>query len=110
MSYKVIALPEFRREVKKLAKKYRSLKTELSVLFDELTTNPTLGTPLDNDVYKIRLAITSKGKGKKGGARVITYVKIDNTTVLLLSIYNKGEKDTISDKEIQELLKSILNN
>jgi hypothetical protein len=86
------------------------LKTELSVLIDELTKTPTLGTPLGNDVYKIRMSIASKGKGKKGGARVITYVKVDNTTVLLLSIYNKGEKDTISDKEIQELLKSILKN
>lgn len=104
MRYNVIAVPEFRRELKRLAKNYPSLKTEIAVLFDELGKIPTLGTPLGNDVYKIRLAIASKGKGKRGGARIITYAQLDDTTVLLLSIYNKGQKDIISDKEIRELL------
>jgi len=104
MSYSVELSEHFKREAKRLAKKYRSLKTELTGLFEELEQNPTLGTPLGSSVYKIRLAITSKGKGKSGGARVITYVEVDDTTVLLLSIYNKGEKDTITDKEIKELL------
>jgi len=67
-----------------------------------------MGTPLGNDVYKIRLAIASKNKGKSGGARVISFVKIINETVYLLSIYNKGEKDTLSDNEIEELLKGYL--
>ena len=105
MSYNLILSDNFRKEAKRLIKKYRSLKTELEVLGEELSEEPTLGTPLGNDVYKIRLAIYSKGKGKSGGARVITYVKIDNETVLLLSIYNKGEKDSITNKEIQDLLK-----
>ena len=104
MSFKIIASDHFKKEAKRLIKKYRSLKTELEVLGKELSEEPTLGTPLGNDVYKIRLAISSKSKGKSGGARVITYVKVDNESVLLLSIYNKGEKDSISDKEIQKLL------
>ena len=66
--------------------------------------NPTLGTSLGNDIYKIRLAITSKGKGKRGGARVMTFVKVSDTTVLLFSIYSKGTKDDISDNEIEELI------
>ncbi len=57
-----------------------------------------------DNVYKIRLAIASKNKGKSGGARVITFVKIIDEMVLLLAIYNKGEKDTISDAEIDALL------
>lgn len=104
MSYNIIAIPEFKKQAKKLSKRYISLKTELSVLFEELTENPTLGTSLGNDVYKIRLAVASKGRGKSGSARVVTYVRIDQTTVVLVSIYNKGEKDSISDKEIKELL------
>lgn len=104
MSFKVIAADNFKKEAKRLFKKYRSLKTELEVLGKELSEKPTLGTPLGHDVYKIRLAVASKGKGKSGGARVITYVQLDEETVLLLSIYNKGEKDSISDKEIQKLL------
>ena len=67
-----------------------------------------MGTPLGHDVFKIRLAVKSKGKGKSGGARVISYVRIDQQTVMLLSIYNKGDKDSISDQEIQELLKDFL--
>ena len=67
-----------------------------------------MGTPLGNDVYKIRLAIASKNRGKSGGARLITFVKIVDETIFLLSIYNKGDKDSISDKEIEDLLKDYL--
>lgn len=107
MNYNIFTTPNFDKEAKSLAKKYRSLKTELSRLFTELQENPTLGTPLGNDVYKIRLAISSKGKGKSGGARVISFVKTLTNSVYLFSIYNKGNKDTITDKEIQELLKKF---
>ncbi len=104
MSYKVELTSHFKKEAKRLVKKYPSLKAELAILFNELAENPTIGTFLGHDVYKIRLAISSKGKGKSGGARVITYVHIDDTIVLLLSIYDKGKKDSISDKEISELI------
>lgn len=74
----------------------------------ELIINPTFGTSLGNDVYKIRIAIASKKKGKSGGARIISFVKIIDKTVYLLSIYNKEEKDSISDKEIEDLLEGYL--
>ena len=88
-----------------MAKKYKSLKTEITELIAELETNPTKGTSLGNDIYKIRLAIKSKGKGKSGGARIISYVKVLEAQVLLFSIYNKSEKGTLTDKEIKDLLK-----
>ncbi len=108
MSYNILLTDHFKREAKKLIKKYASLSSELSNLFDELAVNPTLGTPLGNDIYKIRISIASKGKGKSGGARVLTYVKVSDESVLLFTIYSKGTKDTISDKEIQLLIKDIL--
>lgn len=108
MSYKVELTENFKKEAKKLVKKYASLRTELAELGKELAENPTIGTPLGNDVYKIRLAIASKNKGKSGGARVISFVKIIDETVYLLSIYNKGEKDAISDIEIAKLLEGYL--
>lgn len=74
----------------------------------ELIINPTFGTSLGNDVYKIRIAIASKNKGKSGGARIISFVKIIDKTVYLLTIYNKEEKDSISDKEIEDLLEGYL--
>ena len=105
MSYSIQLSDNFKKEAKKLIKKYASLKAELAVLFKELEENPTLGISLGNDIYKIRLAINSKGKGKRGGARVMTFVKVSDTTVLLFSIYSKGTKDAISDNEIEELIK-----
>ncbi len=108
MNYKVELTENFKKEAKKLIKQYASLRVEIADLGKELSINPTIGTPLGNDIYKIRIAIASKNKGKSGGARIITYVKILNETVFLLSIYNKGEKDSISDNEIKELLKDYL--
>ncbi len=107
MSYKVSTISNFRKEAKRLIKKYPSLKNEIAELGQELSQNAQLGTPLGNNCYKIRLSIASKGKGKSGGARVITYVFVAATTVYLLSIYDKSEKSTISDNELKELLKEI---
>ena len=107
MSYNVIAVPTFRKELKKLSKKYRSLKTDLGLLFESLETNPLQGKSLGKNCYKIRLAVSSKGKGKSGGARLITNFVIADTTVYLLSIYDKSEKENLTDKELEQLLAYI---
>ena len=108
MSYKIELSANFKKEAKKLVKRYPSLKAELAGLFTELEDDPTKGTPLGNDIYKIRLAVASKNKGRSGGARVMSFVKVTYTSVLLFSIYSKGDKDSISDKEISQLLKDYL--
>ncbi|MDQ3682785.1 MAG: type II toxin-antitoxin system RelE/ParE family toxin [Bacteroidota bacterium] len=108
MSYKIELTDNFKKEAKKLIKKFPSLRSEIAELGKKLTENPTIGTPLGNDVYKIRLSIASKNKGKSGGGRVISFVKIVYETVFLLSIYSKGDRDSISDKEIEDLLKDYL--
>lgn len=108
MNYNIELSDNFKKEAKRLVKKYPSLKVELAQLFEELEVNPTMGTPLGNDIYKIRLAILSKNKGKSGGARVLSFVKVTETSVLLFSIYSKGEKDNISQKEIDSLIKEYL--
>ncbi|WP_310588013.1 hypothetical protein [Runella sp. SP2] len=74
---------------------------------EQLQENPTPGTPLGQDCYKIRLAIKSKGKGKSGGARIITYVVTDNEEVILPTIYDKQVRGTISEKELKELLDEL---
>jgi mRNA-degrading endonuclease RelE of RelBE toxin-antitoxin system len=107
MSYNVQVTAFFERELKALAKKHRSLKNDLAVLIEQLEQEPATGTDLGNNCYKIRLAITSKGKGKSGGARVITYVRITGNTVYLLSIYDKSELDNIADNIIKERLKGL---
>lgn len=107
MSYSIVAVPTFKKELKRLAKKFPSLKNDFSEFLESLEVNPTQGTSLGNNCYKIRLAIASKGKGKSGGARIITNIVITQETVFLLSIYDKSEKENITDKELQELLKFI---
>lgn len=107
MSYNVQTTPNFDKEFKRLYRKYPSLKKELITLATALSETPTLGIALGNNVYKARMAIASKGKGKSGGARVMTFVKVENEIVTLFSIYSKGEKDDISDDEIKSLLKEI---
>lgn len=74
---------------------------------EALQANPTMGEPLGKDCYKVRMAISSKNKGKSGGARLITCVKIVDDTIYLLSIYDKSEQETMDDDEIDEVLKSL---
>ena len=101
---------EFRKQAKRLAKKYRSFAEDLQAFVDELSQNPNMGKDLGSGVRKIRMAVKSKGKGKSGGMRVITFnVIVDqtDTEITLLTIYDKSEKESISDKEIKMLLESI---
>ena len=109
MNYKVKTIASFDKSLKRLAKKYPSLKTEYIALLDSLEVNPEQGTAICKNCYKIRIAIASKGKGKSGGARIITHVLIEGTTVFLLDIYDKSEQSNISDKELMNLLKEIIN-
>jgi hypothetical protein len=108
----------FKIAAKPLFKKYHSFHTDLSKLLKELEITLRMGTPLGQDVYKIRLRITSKGKGKSGGARVISLVETtllgipeivsDNAiTVNLVTIYDKADVAGISDKELKDLIKNF---
>lgn len=107
MSFSVQATSLFDRQIKRLVKKFPSLKNEYANLVASLKENPEQGTSLGNNCYKIRLAIASKGKGKSGGARVITHLQVTDKNVFLLSIYDKSEQDSISDKDINSLLDLI---
>ena len=107
MNYKISATPRFAKELKKLTKRYRSLKVDLTLLQESIRDNPIRGIALGNNCYKIRLAISDKRKGKRGGARVITHVKVIETTVFLLSIYDKSEQNTVSESRLEELLGQI---
>ncbi|MDR0733589.1 MAG: type II toxin-antitoxin system RelE/ParE family toxin [Dysgonamonadaceae bacterium] len=106
MKYKIVPSKDFERNFKHLLKKYRSLENDIVDLTKELRKNPTMGDSLGNNTRKVRMTITSKGKGKRGGARVITYVLYvddEKGKIYLLTIYDKGEQDNISEKEIQRL-------
>lgn len=107
MSYNIIPIEKFKKEAKRLVKKYPSLKKELIELTTLLKSTPAAGTSLGNHVYKIRISIKSKSAGKSGGARVITYVVTENKEIYLLTIYDKSELDTIDNKTLRRIITSI---
>ena len=107
MSYSIKTIPKFDKQLKKLIKKYPSFKIEFTNFIASLHEDPNQGTPLGNNCYKIRLSIASKGKGKSGGARLITNFIISESTIYLISIYDKSEKENLSEKELIELLKYL---
>lgn len=101
---------EFARQFKRLAKKYRSLREDLCRWREEIVRNPLVGDDLGGGVRKIRLAISSKGKGKSGGARILTLnvlVREDAMKVTLLTIYDKGEISAVSEGYIEYLLQHV---
>jgi mRNA-degrading endonuclease RelE of RelBE toxin-antitoxin system len=107
MKFEVIAIHDFEKNLKRLVKKFPSLKEEYFELVENLENQPIQGDKVFSNCYKVRLSISSKGKGKSGGARVITYIKIVKRTVYLLTIFDKSEKKNIEDWEINALLKQI---
>lgn len=107
MSYEVIPTPNFEKELKKLNKKYPSLRTDLAQLVNELREKPQLGFEVYKSCYKIRFAIKSKGTGKSGGGRLITHVKIVDKCVFLMSIYDKSETAAITDSHLKRLLQDL---
>ncbi|HMO62896.1 MAG TPA: type II toxin-antitoxin system RelE/ParE family toxin [Ferruginibacter sp.] len=108
MSYSIKTTPQFDKELKRIASKYPSLKSDFKIFLEEIASGPIAGVALGNNCYKVRLAISSKGKGKSGGARVIIFVVLVKKEILLLSIYDKSEKATISNAEILKRLKPYL--
>ena len=108
MSYNIIPTPTFKSQAKRLTKKFPSLKKELTDLNVILSLTPSFGTPLGNDTFKVRLAVKSKGKGKSGGMRIITFRIDKNKEVYLLTIYDKSEIDSIDDRAIKSIIRQIM--
>lgn len=107
MKNRVIIEKSFDRPAKRLTKRYPSFPTDLLTLIDDLESNALLGNPLGGNVRKVRLAIKSKGKGKSGGAREITYIYLERGRVHLLTVYDKSDQESVTDEEIIELVKGV---
>jgi len=122
MNYRTILIDEFKKDAKKLLKKYASLRNELAELEQQLLENPKIGTLISKNTYKIRLAVKSKGKGKRGGLRVITHIievlidilekdeaknTEDETLIVLVAIYDKSEMENISESYLQDIISEI---
>ena len=109
MNNKVLLTAFFLRKAKRLLKKYHTLQKSLIELENALILNPKTGISYGSNIYKVRLADESKGKGKSGGFRVITYVIEETsnaTNIYLITIFDKSEEASIDKDDIKEILKS----
>lgn len=107
MNCRITVTPDFLKALKHLAKRYKSIKEDVAELGDNLRANPHLGVDIGHHLRKVRMPISSKGKGKRGGARVITYTLIiaeTNAEIKLLTIYDKSERQNLTDKELLDLM------
>ena len=104
-------IDEFARGAKALQKKYPSFESDYETFLKELEANPYGGESLGKHTYKHRMAIASKGKGKSGGSRVLTYtvkqLSEDEVSVTLMAIYDKGDISNVSDAYIRSLVQQI---
>jgi len=103
--------PSFKRKVKPLVKKYRTLKNNIDQLANDLIQDPYLGESYGANIYKVRLADESKGKGKSGGFRIMYYLAIkkeDSVEILLVTIFDKSELDSITKRDAEKLIKQAL--
>lgn len=110
MSFEIIPTPDFARSLKLLAKRHKSLKQDMLAFVAGLKENPLQGKELAPNIRKVRLTITSKGKGKSGGARVITYVMAISEAegrVYLIEIYDKADYDTVDVSVLKKMIEEL---
>ena len=106
----VFASTYFAREAKRLSKHYPSFKSDLDELVKSLIENPFQGDDLGNGIHKVRMQISSKGKGKSGGARVITlnvFVNSERLEINLLLLYDKKDADNFNPAALQAALQDL---
>lgn len=98
---------EFKTAYKRLKKRHKSLEADFERLLLSLQENPYQGVEILDDIRKIRMNITSKGRGKSGGARVIIRVRIVMDELQLLYIYDKADFENVSDSYLRDILKRM---
>lgn len=110
MSFEISTTPEFENQAKSLQKRHRSFKNDLKDFVISLKENPFQGVELSSGIRKIRMAITSKGRGKSGGARVITYTVVTAETdgrVYLMNVYDKSDFSTVELSVLKEIVRDL---
>lgn len=101
--------PEFKRNLRALAKKYRQIRSDIQPIIDRLQEGDFVGdqvTGTEYTVFKARLKNSDIQKGKSSGYRMIYYLKTP-TKIILVTIYSKLEQADIAAKQIRKILKEF---
>ena len=100
---------EFKRNLRALVKKYRSIRSDLQTLIDQLIAGELPGdrvTCANSTIFKVRLKNTDIQKGKRSGYRCIYYLKT-RKDLILVTIYSKSEQSDISTERLQAILREM---
>jgi mRNA-degrading endonuclease RelE of RelBE toxin-antitoxin system len=96
----------YKKELKKLNKRYRSIDRDIQPLIQQLESGETPGDRIvgnEYPVYKVRVPNSDTRKGKSSGYRVIYYT-ITPEAILLTTIYSKSDRQNISNKEVEDII------
>lgn len=97
---------KFQRNLRTLARKYRSIRQDIQPIIEQLEAGELPGDQISGvgyTIFKLRVKNSDIQKGKSGGYRVIYYLKT-STNIILLTIYTKSEQEDISAEEIQQII------
>ncbi len=98
---------EFKRNLRQLAKRYRSIRQDIEPLIEHLKAGQTPGDQMPRvgySVYKVRIKNSDSQRGKSGGYRVIYYRQTENKTILV-TLYSKTDQSDIDSDTIQRIVK-----
>lgn len=110
MDYNITAIPDFKKQLKALSKRHSSIVSDLQHLIADLKENPFIGVEIAPGLRKIRMAISSKGRGKSGGARVITYTIVMSESegeLYLVALYDKADHSTVDVALLRRLIADL---
>ena len=103
---KVEASPTFKKNIKTLGKKYRSIRQDVEPIIKKLQSGGLPGDRIPGigyKVFKLRVRNSNSKKGKSGSYRLIYYCQT-TTGIILLTIYSKSEQVDIAADDIRRII------
>lgn len=101
--------PEFKRNLRGLAKKYRHIRSDVQPTIEQIQTGNFVGDQVPRTgytIFKVRVRNSDIRKGKRSGYRLIYYLKTP-TDVILVTIYSKLDQSDISPEQIRRILQGF---
>ncbi len=106
----IVEHPLYEKAFKKLSKKFKNIEQDVDAFLSSVHSPSDLGVELKCNVYKVRIANSSKNKGKSAGYRLLTYVAMIENELHLLYIYDKSSIGNLSESEVDAMISSALGN